>query len=77
MKSKPMVLTVEEAGALLRLGRQNVYRLITRGSIKGFKLGGDWRITTESVEKIVGSIPPSFFLKKKKTIPELNKIENR
>lgn len=59
--SEPVVLTVREVSELLRIHRPKVYDLIKEGAIEGFKLGADWRIKRESVERLVGKIPSSFF----------------
>ncbi|MCO6432019.1 MAG: helix-turn-helix domain-containing protein [Deltaproteobacteria bacterium] len=59
--SKPLLLTVKEVSALLRIHRPKVYDLIRDGSIEGFKIGSDWRVKRESVEKLIGPIPPTFF----------------
>jgi len=57
----PLLLTVREASKVLRIHRPKVYDLIRDGTIQGFKLGSDWRIKRESVEKLVGPIPEDFF----------------
>ncbi len=60
--NKPLLLTVREVTELLRIRRPKVYDLINEGVIHGFKLGSDWRIKRESVEKLIGEIPESFFI---------------
>lgn len=57
----PVLLTVREVSTLLRIHRPKVYDLIRDGTIEGFKIGADWRIKRESVEKFVGVIPEGFF----------------
>lgn len=57
----PVLLTVKEVSTLLRIHRPKVYDLIRDGTIEGFKLGSDWRIKRESIEKLIGPIPESFF----------------
>ncbi len=57
----PLILTVKEVSQLLRIHRPKVYDLIKCGTIEGFKLGSDWRVRRESVEKLIGPIPDSFF----------------
>ena len=57
----PVLLTVKEVSTLLRIHRPKVYDLIHEGVIEGFKIGSDWRVKRESVEKIVGKIPLEFF----------------
>jgi excisionase family DNA binding protein len=60
--SKPLLLTVREVSKLLRIHRPKVYLLIRDGTLRAFKLGSDWRITKDSVERLMGSeIPDSFF----------------
>ena len=61
---KPLLLTVKEVAELLRIHRPKVYDLIREGAIRGFKIGSDWRIQTDSVENLVGPIPADFFAKK-------------
>jgi excisionase family DNA binding protein len=46
---------------LLRVARVKIYELIENKEIDGIKVGADWKIRTESVEKIVGEIPTEFF----------------
>ena len=59
----PILLTVKEVSDLLRIHRPKVYDLIHERVIDGFKLGSDWRIKRDSIEKIVGKIPEEFFKK--------------
>lgn len=58
---KPLLLTVREVATLLRIHRPKVYDLIKRGTLDGFKIGSDWRVKLESVEALLGPIPPQFF----------------
>ena len=57
----PLLLTVREVSALLRVQRPKVYELIKDGAIEGFKVGADWRIRRDSVESLIGPIPEGFF----------------
>ncbi|MCB0353934.1 MAG: helix-turn-helix domain-containing protein [Bdellovibrionales bacterium] len=61
-KRNPLLLTVKEAAEILRIHRPKVYELIKAGELQGFKLGADWRIRRESVEKLTGPIPDDFFM---------------
>ena len=61
---EPLLLTVKEVSDVLRIHRPKVYDLIHEGIIDGFKIGSDWRVKKDSVEKIVGKIPGDFFNKK-------------
>lgn len=56
-----MLLTVREVSEVLRIHRPKVYDLIRDGYIAGFKLGADWRVRRESIEKLVGEIPDDFW----------------
>ena len=60
-QKNPLLLTVREVAAILRIHRPKVYDLIREGTIEGFKLGSDWRVKRDSVEKLVGEIPKDFF----------------
>lgn len=55
--NKPVLLTVLEVSKILRIHRAKVYILIETGALKGTKVGGDWRIRTDSVENLVGELP--------------------
>jgi hypothetical protein len=57
----PLLLTVKEVAKLLRIHRPKVYDLIKAGTIEGFKLGSDWRVKRDSVERLIGDIPEDFF----------------
>jgi excisionase family DNA binding protein len=57
----PILLTVKEVSTVLRVQRPKVYELIKDGAIDGFKVGADWRIRRDSVEKLIGPIPEEFF----------------
>lgn len=61
---RPLLLTVREVSQLLRIHRPKVYDLIRANTIEGFKLGSDWRIKIESVERLIGRIPDEFFEKR-------------
>ena len=63
----PVVLTVKEVAELLRIHRPKVYELIREQAIEGFKLGADWRVKRDSVEKLIGRIPEEFFVKNGKS----------
>ena len=58
---QPLLLTVKEVAKLVRIHSPKVYDLIKAGTIEGFKLGSDWRVKRESVEKLIGEIPEDFF----------------
>ena len=58
----PLLLTVREVSELLRIQRAKIYDLLEGGEVlKGFKLGSDWRLRREDVERLTGKIPIEFF----------------
>jgi excisionase family DNA binding protein len=70
-EAQPLLLTVKEVATLLRIHRPKVYDLIKAGTIEGFKLGSDWRVKRESVEKLIGDIPEDFFVDDKGSVSKL------
>ncbi len=68
---QPLLLTVKEVAKLLRIHRPKVYDLIKAGTVEGFKLGSDWRVKRESVEKLIGDIPDEFFAGPKTSIKKV------
>jgi excisionase family DNA binding protein len=44
------VLTVSEVAEILRVHSTTIYRLVKRGELPGFKLGGNWRINRASLD---------------------------
>jgi len=44
------VMTLEEVSRYLHVHRSTVYRLLKRGEIPAFKLGGDWRFNIETID---------------------------
>lgn len=59
---EPILLKVQEVAKILRIQRPKVYLLINEKSLKGIKVGFDWRVTRRSVEKMIGEpIPNEFF----------------
>ncbi|MBE0568942.1 MAG: helix-turn-helix domain-containing protein [Deltaproteobacteria bacterium] len=48
-------LTLEEAGAALKLKDEAVIRLIRKGDIYGVKVGKEWRVDLLSIESLLES----------------------
>jgi len=46
---KRKVLTIPEVSEYLRVSRQTVYRMLKRGDIPAFRIGGDWRFNIEDL----------------------------
>ena len=38
---------------LLRLSESTIYKLVARGGIPGFKIGGSWRFALQEIEKMI------------------------
>lgn len=74
--AQPLLLTVKEVAKLLRIHRPKVYDLIKAGTIEGFKLGPDWRVKRESVERLIGAIPEDFFGPQKGNSATAKKVAN-
>jgi len=51
MAQNARVLTVSEISDYLRVHRSTVYRLLKKGQLPGFKIGGDWRFTIEAIDQ--------------------------
>lgn len=45
------VMTIKEAAEYLRCHDSTVYRMLKNGTLRGFKLGSDWRFTQESLDE--------------------------
>jgi len=48
---KRKVLTIPEVSEYLRVSRQTIYRMLRRGDIPAFRIGGDWRFNIEDLER--------------------------
>jgi excisionase family DNA binding protein len=47
----PSVLTVNELAHYLKVHPGTVYRLLKAGKLPGFRVGSDWRLSKEEVER--------------------------
>jgi excisionase family DNA binding protein/PAS domain S-box-containing protein len=50
-KRRKRVLTVKDVAAYLQVSQTTIYRLVWRGQIPAFKVGGDWRFNIDSVDE--------------------------
>jgi len=48
------LLTTQEALKLLKIDRKTLYKLLQNGDLPAIKLGSQWRIPLEEIEKLVG-----------------------
>jgi len=47
------ILTLEEMCQILKVGKNNGYKLLTQGLIRAYKNGRNWRIPRESIVEYV------------------------
>jgi excisionase family DNA binding protein len=55
----PALVKIEPACRYLDIGRSKLYELIRDGKLDAVKIGKSARITTASLKRFVGSLPPS------------------
>jgi len=51
MENPKAVLTIGEVAEMLRVHPTTVYRLLKRGDIPGFKIGGNWRVSVNALDR--------------------------
>ena len=51
MATDSKVLTVGELSDYLRVHRSTIYRLLKKGQLPAFKIGSDWRFTTDAIDQ--------------------------
>jgi excisionase family DNA binding protein len=56
---EPALVKIEPACKYLDVGRSKLYELIREGKLEAVKIGKSARITTASLKRFVGSLPPS------------------
>lgn len=47
------LLTVDELCEILKIGKNEAYRLLKDRTIKGFRIGRIWKISRESIESYI------------------------
>lgn len=57
--AKRKVLTIREVSEYLRVSRQTIYRMLRRGDIPAFRIGGDWRFNIEDLGRWVEKGSPA------------------
>jgi len=45
------ILTIREVAEYLKLNEKTTYRLVAKGKIPGFKVGGAWRFRLSEIER--------------------------
>jgi excisionase family DNA binding protein len=56
MEKARAVLTIGEVAEMLRVHPTTVYRLLKRGDIPGFKIGGNWRVSVNALDRWMSEI---------------------
>jgi len=51
--SQQLLLTTEQAGHALQIGRSHLYTILARGEIKSIKIGGSRRIPMTELERYI------------------------
>lgn len=49
------IMTADEVAEYLKLSKITVYKLAKDGALPGFRIGGSWRFSKSSIEKMMGS----------------------
>jgi len=52
------VYTLEEVIAILKVSQRTVYNYIKSGKLKAHKLGKEWRVQHEDLQRFVNGQPP-------------------
>jgi len=52
------VLTITEVAEVLRLHPTTIYRLVKRGDLPAFKIGGSWRVSSASLDQWLSAASP-------------------
>ena len=50
------ILTVKELAEYLKLNPITIYRMVQKGCLPGFKVGGDWRFKKDSIERWIAGL---------------------
>jgi len=43
-------ITIKDVAIILKVTEKTIYRLVQRGDLPGFKVGGSWRFLKEDIE---------------------------
>lgn len=49
----PIVLTPAEVMDVLGVGKNTMYRLLSSGQLKGFRIGRSWRVTGDALDEFL------------------------
>ena len=47
------IMTVAEVAAFLGVGKNRIYELLNKGTIKGFRMGSTWKISKLALEAYI------------------------
>ena len=62
-EGKPMeekILTIEEVQAILRIGKNQAYKLVTEKKIRAFRTGKCWKITESALKEYIAKSEESI-----------------
>ena len=62
-EDKPMeekILTIEEVQAILRIGKNQAYKLVTEKKIRAFRTGRCWKITESALKEYIAKSEESI-----------------
>ena len=48
-------LTIKEASVMMRIHRQTMYQLVKKKKFKAVRVGGNWRISLNHIDKLTKS----------------------
>lgn len=51
--SLPAVLTPADIMDILGVGKNTVYRLLSLGQLRGFRIGRSWKVTSDALEEFL------------------------
>lgn len=51
LENYELVLLPEEAAEILRIGMNQIYKMLNSGELKAYRVGRSWRIPKESIIK--------------------------
>lgn len=49
-------MTVAEVAAFLGVGKNRIYELLNKGTIKGFRMGSTWKISKMALEAYIREV---------------------
>jgi excisionase family DNA binding protein len=63
------VLTISEVAEVLRLHPTTIYRLVKRGDLPAFRIGGSWRVSRASIDLWLSASSPALLASREGRTP--------